>query len=114
MPTYQQKVKAPEARDLIARDLAAQTVELLEAGAGDHDARHDGTECRTLHPGDIAVLVRSNRQATTVCDALLAANVPAVIGGAGSVFASGPARNGSASSRRSSNPRRATGRPWRP
>ena len=38
------------------------------------------------------MLVRSNRQATTVCDALLAANVPAVIGGAGSVFASGPAR----------------------
>ena len=31
VPVYQQKVKAPEARDLIARDLAAQTVELLEA-----------------------------------------------------------------------------------
>jgi exodeoxyribonuclease V beta subunit len=38
------------------------------------------------------VLVRSNNQATTVCDALLRAQVPAVISGAGSVFASGPAR----------------------
>ncbi len=37
------------------------------------------------------MLVKSNRQATTVCDALLHANVPAVISGAGSVFASRPA-----------------------
>jgi exodeoxyribonuclease V beta subunit len=92
LPTYQQKVKAPEARDLIACDLAAQTVELLGAKPEITAPQHDGTKSRTLHPGDIAVLVRSNRQATTVCDALLEANVPAVIGGAGSVFASGPAR----------------------
>ena len=92
VPTYQQKVKAPEARDLIAHDLAAQTVELLQAGPDIAQRHHGETTCRTLHPGDIAVLVRSNRQATTVCDALLAANVPAVIGGAGSVFASNPAR----------------------
>jgi exodeoxyribonuclease V beta subunit len=92
VPTYQQKVKAPEARDLIARDLAAQAVELLDAEPEIATRYHDGTKTRTLHPGDIAVLVRSNRQATTVCDALLAANVPAVIGGAGSVFGSGPAR----------------------
>ena len=67
-------------------------VQLLDAGRGHHDARRDGTKSRTLHPGHIAVLVRSNRQATTVRDALHAANVPAVIGGAGSVFATGPAR----------------------
>ena len=91
VPVYQQKVKAPEARDLIARDLAAQTVELLESGPEITTRHHDGSECRPLHPGDIAVLVRSNRQAMTVCDALLAAHVPAVISGAGSVFASGPA-----------------------
>ena len=53
------------------RDLAAQTVELLEAEAEITTRHHDGTECRRLHPGDIAVLVRSNSQATTVCDALL-------------------------------------------
>ncbi len=92
VPTYQQKVRASEARDLIARDLAAQTVELLEVEPVLMARHGDGTGSRRLHPGDIAVLVRSNRQATTVCDALLAANVPAVIGGAGSVFASGPAR----------------------
>ena len=91
VPTYQQKVKAAEARELIARDLAAQTVELLEAEPQLVARHHEGSDSRTLHPGDIAVLVRSNRQATTVCDALLAANVPAVIGGAGSVFASAPA-----------------------
>ena len=43
-----------------------------------------------------------------MCDALLAANVPAVIGGAGSVFALGRLVNGSVSSRHSSNRRRAT------
>ncbi len=94
VPTYQNQPKAPEARDLIAQDLAAQTVELLEARPEIITRSRDGQEigCRHLHPGDIAVLVRSNRHATTVCDALLAAQVPAVIGGAGSVFASTPAR----------------------
>ena len=91
VPVYQQKMNKDAASDLIARDLAVQTVELLESGAEITTRRHDGTECRPLHPGDIAVLVRFNRQATTVCDALLAAHVPAVISGAGSVFASAPA-----------------------
>ena len=91
VPVYQQMVNKGAVRDLIARDLALQTVELLESGAEITTRHHDGTECRSLHPGDIAVLVRSNRQATTVCDALLDAHVPAVISGAGSVFASRPA-----------------------
>ncbi len=43
VPTYQQKVKAPEARDLIARDLAAQTVQLLEAEPEITTRHHDGT-----------------------------------------------------------------------
>ena len=45
-----------------------------------------------MHPGHIAVLVRSNAQATMVRDALHAVGVPAVIGGAGSVFATEPAQ----------------------
>jgi exodeoxyribonuclease V beta subunit len=45
-----------------------------------------------LNPGHIAVLVRTNKQAWLVRDALGRADVPAVIGGAGSVFATGPAR----------------------
>ena len=91
VPVYQQMVNKGAVRDLIARDLALQTVELLESGAEITTRHHHGTECRSLHPGDIAVLVRSNSQATTVCDALLSAHVPAVISGAGSVFASRPA-----------------------
>ena len=45
----------------------------------------------TVHPGHLAVLVRTNSQAVTVRDALRAAGVPAVIGGSGSVFATDPA-----------------------
>ena len=44
-------------------------------------------------PGDIAVLVRTNRHAALVRDALDAVGVPAVINGAGSVFATAPARD---------------------
>ena len=55
--------------------------------------RRDGAELErtTLHPGHIAVLVRTNSHAVTVRDALHAAGVPAVIGGSGSVFATEPA-----------------------
>ncbi len=86
--------RAPEARELIARDVAATTVEMLHAAPELIARRHDGAEAgrRHLHPGDVAVLVRSNGQATTVRDALQAAGVPAVIGGAGSVFVSDAAR----------------------
>ena len=86
--------KAPDARNVIARDLAAQTVELLDSGAEVISRRRDGTELarEELHPGHVAVLVRSNTQATLVRDALHDAGVPAVIGGAGSVFASDAAR----------------------
>ena len=43
---------------------------------------------RPLSPGDVAVLVRTNRQAGLVQAALRAAGVPAVIGGTESVFGS--------------------------
>ncbi len=67
------------ARAFIARDVAAEAVALLDAGA-----LVDG---RPLVPGDIAVLVRTNHQAQAVHAALRDADVPAVSGGAGSVFA---------------------------
>ena len=38
VPVYQQMVNKGAVRDLIARDLALQTVELLESASGDHDA----------------------------------------------------------------------------
>jgi exodeoxyribonuclease V beta subunit len=92
--TRQGQVAAPEARQLIAEDLAGLTVELLDHEPQVIRRRRDGSESdrRTLHPGDIAVLVRSNKQAVTVRDALQAVGVPAVIGGAGSVFLSEAAR----------------------
>ena len=92
--TGQGQVVAAEARQLIAQDVAALTVELLESGAEVISRRRDGSEedRRRLNPGGIAVLVRSNGQASTVRDALQAVGVPAVIGGAGSVFLSDAAR----------------------
>ncbi len=67
------------ARSCIAGDLAADVARLLSsratiAGAG-------------VRPGDVAVLVHRNRDALAVRDALEAAGVPAVVNGAGSVFA---------------------------
>ena len=44
-----------------------------------------------IRPGHIAVLVRTNRTAARVRDALEAVDVPAVINGAGSVFGTDPA-----------------------
>ena len=73
------------ARDHVARDLASDVVRLLGS-----DARACGDPIR---PGHVAVLVRWNRQAALVRDALAVAGVPAVINGAGSVFATGPARD---------------------
>jgi exodeoxyribonuclease V beta subunit len=86
--------RAPESRDLIARDLAADVVGLLSARPELVTRRRDGSEAArvTLHPGHIAVLVRANAHAVLVRDALHAVGVPAVIGGAGSVFATKPAQ----------------------
>jgi exodeoxyribonuclease V beta subunit len=85
--------KAPDARNLIARDLACEVVRLLSARPQVVTRRRDGTdrEAATLHPGHMAVLVRANSHARTVRDALRDVGVPAVIGGAGSVFLSDPA-----------------------
>ncbi len=86
--------RAPDARNLIAKDLAAEVVRLLSSRPEVITRRRDGTEQEriTLHPGHMAVLVRVNSHAVTVRDALHEAGVPAVIGGAGSVFGTGPAR----------------------
>lgn len=66
------------ARAFVARDVAAEAVALLSAGA-----EIDG---KAVVPGDLAVLVRTNFQAQSVHEALREADVPAVSGGAGSVF----------------------------
>ncbi|QBI19480.1 hypothetical protein ER308_07890 [Egibacter rhizosphaerae] len=65
-------------------DVASQIRGLLAEGPR---LTRDG-ETRELAPGDIAVLVRTNRQATRVHERLLACGLPATLARAGSVFAS--------------------------
>jgi exodeoxyribonuclease V beta subunit len=82
--TARGNVRAPAARGHIADDLAADLVALLLSGA-----RVEGAP---IAPGHVAVLVRTNRNAAQIRDALDAAGVPAVINGAGSVFGTQPAQ----------------------
>ncbi len=67
----------------IAADVATEAVRLL---SGDATVR-EGDAMVPLRPDHLAVLVRTNDQGESVRDALAAAGVPAVIHGAGSVFA---------------------------
>jgi len=86
LPVTRYGYTSPEpARVAVARDLAAEVVALLSSGARLRDGRD-------VTPGDLAVLVRTNKQAAIARDALLAAGVPAVVGGGGSVFATAPAQ----------------------
>jgi exodeoxyribonuclease V beta subunit len=83
------------ARELIAVDLAAEVVRLLESGAELESRDLDGlvTTREPVCPGHLAVLVRTNRQAAMIRETLGHAGVPAVINGAGSVFATEPAND---------------------
>ncbi|HEX8495956.1 MAG TPA: UvrD-helicase domain-containing protein [Actinomycetales bacterium] len=76
---------ADDARRAVVADLAAEVVELL--GGGAVVSSRDTDERRDLLPGDIAVLVRTNKEAAQVSDALRAAQVPVVVTGRTSVFA---------------------------
>jgi exodeoxyribonuclease V beta subunit len=83
--TYNGFAATDSARRHIARDLAADVVALLSSGARIED--------EPICPRHVAVLVRTHATADLVRDALDAANVPAVINGAGSVFATRPAHD---------------------
>ena len=76
--------RKPAAREHIAKDVAADIVRLLDSGAT--------VEREPVRPGHVAVLVRTHRQAAMIHRELDAAEVPAVISGAGSVFGTAPAR----------------------
>ncbi|HVL07289.1 MAG TPA: UvrD-helicase domain-containing protein [Acidimicrobiales bacterium] len=67
-----------DSRAIIATDLAGDVVRLLTS--------RSEVAGRPVRPGDIAVLVHRNRDASAVRDALDDAGVPAVVNGAGSVF----------------------------
>ena len=83
------------AREHIARDLAADLSALLASGAQIEIRDDDGSVRRreAIRPGHVAVLVRTHRTAALARDALDKAGIPAVINGAGSVFATTPARD---------------------
>ena len=87
-------IPAPTARAQVARDVAVQAVQLLSSEAKLIDRGPDGkerSERRRVQPRDIAVLVRSNAEASLVQSELHDAGVPAVINGVGSVFATSAA-----------------------
>jgi exodeoxyribonuclease V beta subunit len=77
------------ALEWVAGDLASDVLALLESPARIVEWRgaEEGAS-RRVSPGDVAVLVRTNRQAGLVQAALRAVSVPAVIGGTESVFGS--------------------------
>jgi exodeoxyribonuclease V beta subunit len=82
--------KTAEAKDAIAQDLAVEVVALL---SGEPLLRpRDDTPARDVRPGDIAVLVRDHRQAQLVQSCLRAADVPVVLTGKSSVFATAAAQ----------------------
>jgi exodeoxyribonuclease V beta subunit len=77
------------ATTFVARDVAGDVVRLLASAA--EVVADDGAA--PVRPGHVAVLVATHRQAAVVRDALDAAGIPAVINGAGSVFATPAARD---------------------
>lgn len=82
------------ARTHIAGDLAADLVSLLSSKAQIESRSEDGAVQRSerVRPGHVAVLVRTNRNAALVREALAEVGIPAVINGAGSVFGTPQAR----------------------
>jgi exodeoxyribonuclease V beta subunit len=75
-------LRVDRVRPRIADDVACDIVRLLEARAQVLENGHS----EEIQPGNIAVLVRTNSQANLVREALRSHSVPAVIGGASSVF----------------------------
>ena len=80
-------------REHVAKDLAADLVALLSSAAEIEARSKEGEELgrQGVAPGHVAVLAPTNRSAALVRDALDDAGIPAVTGGAGSVFQTAPA-----------------------
>ncbi|TFF12785.1 UvrD-helicase domain-containing protein [Cellulosimicrobium funkei] len=92
---------APDARGLLAKDVAADVASRLGTASGGGDrvrddaggAASDAARWRPLEPRDVAVLTRTNAQAEAVRSALVALGVPAVVSGPSSVFGSAAAQD---------------------
>jgi exodeoxyribonuclease V beta subunit len=82
-------VKKDSGREVVACDLANDVVALLCSGATLVQRDENGVERgrEPLRPGHVAVLVQTNADAELVRAALQRSDVAAVVGGAGSVFA---------------------------
>ena len=85
--------RAADARRHVVCDVAADIVSLLASGArvAVPGQRAAGSS-EAIQPAHLAVLVRTNKQAAMIREALEDVGVPAVINGAGSVFGTEPAR----------------------
>lgn len=81
--TNRNEIRNADANARVIADVASDIVELLSSDA---TIRAEGGGEERVMPRHLAVLVRANRQATDVRDALVRSGVPAVIAGAGSVF----------------------------
>src|SRR5215211_5258643 len=73
-----------ELRPKITADLVAEIGSLLTAGT----TFADGGWRRPVDPADVAVLVRTNERGETIRDALISAEIPAIMLGASSVYTS--------------------------
>jgi exodeoxyribonuclease V beta subunit len=93
--TFNGYASVQSAREHVARDLAADVVALLSSDAQIERRGPDGAPVgrERVCPGHVAVLVRTNSTAEMVRDELHRAGVPAVITGAGNVFATQSARD---------------------
>ncbi len=93
--TPQGFARAAAARGHVARDLAADLVALLSSPASVETRSKEGEALapERIRPRHVAVLVKTHRTAALVRGALDDAGIPAVINGAGSVFATDPARD---------------------
>ena len=97
VPTRTGLLQKDAAVKFVAEDLAGDVVDLLASGARlvrwAEDGQPEELAPRDVGPGDIGVLVRTNRQASIVQASLRAAGIPVVVAGALSVLSTPAARD---------------------
>ena len=81
-----------QSRDLATRACVTAIHGVLSGARGGKATLKDGEAIRAVQPGDIAVLVRSHREATMIRQALAEVGIPAVAAGKLSLFATAEAR----------------------
>ncbi|MFT3897537.1 MAG: exodeoxyribonuclease V subunit beta [Thermomonas sp.] len=83
---------APRSRELATQACVAAIHAVLSGARAGKASLKDKDAMRPVQPGDIAVLVRSHREATQVRQALALAGIPAVAAGKQGLFATAEAR----------------------